>query len=254
MTFQEIDFHIELFKAYLQPPGANFAYLDIVKKKSGYPKDAFLAKLDQAYNNIEEAWQIEHDLKTFRLIGSLKDLALPISMFNRYPVLFNFSMAFQGHINKVLLENLSQMILVYKTQYRIKKIGKLINSKVGEVERDDEFDSNSSKKSLESIWRQGPKFSIDKVLEFGIRHSLWNEKFQLIAKKNSLFASGKRLLASLYVFLKENESIRKDIHYKEAGEILCVFFSVKIGNAKEPFKQFEAGNTQAIIEFRKLLK
>jgi hypothetical protein len=145
----------------LQPKEARFAYLDRVKKKSGYPRKAFFAKLDQAFDTIREAWQNEYDLKTYRLIGELKDLALPISIFSRYPALFHFSMAFQGHIDKGTLEGLSRL----KTLYNLFKMAKGAKEELP-VEKPTKNKINP----LESIWLKNPIMPFDDFLNDGWLH------------------------------------------------------------------------------------
>jgi hypothetical protein len=130
MTFQEIDFHIELFRAYLEPKEAQFSYLDLVRKKSGYSKETFFAKLDQAFDNLREAWEDFHSLRTSNTSGD-KNIGLPISGFNRYPVLLNFSRTFPSHIYKSTIQDLGKFVLSFKNQNSLKKLRKLIDSKIG---------------------------------------------------------------------------------------------------------------------------
>jgi 23S rRNA G2069 N7-methylase RlmK/C1962 C5-methylase RlmI len=229
----------------LEPPGANFAYLDIVKKKSGYPKEAFFAKLDQAYNNLREAWQIEYDQKTFRLIGDLKDLALPISMFNRYPVLLNFSKAFQGHIDKRTLEGLSRL----KTLYKLFKIAKGAKEELPEGKP-----TENKINPLESIWLKKPTMPFDDFLNKGFDLGLWDNGHNLIAKRDSIYGSGKSLLANIFITLKGN-SINDNIDHKEAGRLFCQFFKIEINpNTENPFKIFQSGNEKQKRELKKAFK
>jgi hypothetical protein len=251
MTFQEIDFHIELFKGYLEPKEAQFSYLDLVRKKSGYSKDAFFAKLDQAFDNLSEAWEDFHSLRTSNTIGD-KNIGLPISGFNRYPVLLNFSMTFQGLINKGTIEDLSKLIVLYKINKRLKSVIKRLpeESKVNSVTSHKE----SNFKSLESIWMTDPKKTIEQVIEKGFGLGLWNEKNRLQSEKGGLYGSGKSLLSGLYFSLKGN-SIKGNIDYKEVGKVLCEFFEVTINEkTSEPFKPFQKKNEKITKEFQKTLR
>jgi hypothetical protein len=197
MKFQEIDFHIELFKAYLEPKEARFAYLDRVKKKSGYPRKAFFAKLDQAFDTIREAWQNEYDLKTYRLIGELKDLALPISIFSRYPALFHFSMAFQGHIDKGTLEGLSRL----KTLYKLFKMAKGAKEELPE-EKPSEKSFYLEKSPLKKV----PQIIIDQSIMDGLIKGL---KSFFPEKENELemLLNGKELEKKLVWPINQNQLV-----------------------------------------------
>ncbi|MEX2336347.1 MAG: hypothetical protein WD555_03650 [Fulvivirga sp.] len=133
MKFQEIDFHVELYKAFLEPKEAQFPYLDLVGKKIDYPKKALIAKLEEAYNNIKEAFETQIYLETRELIGDSKNcsMSLPIRMFERYPKLNSFSRSFSGKLNRSDIEDLGAFLSFYKAiifidevQKEVKKIQK----------------------------------------------------------------------------------------------------------------------------------
>lgn len=144
MKFQEIDFHVELFKAYLEPTGAQIDYLEMLRKQSKYNRDTFLVKLRFAYDNIQKAYKIEVDHKKSFILNweSEFDLQFPISFFRRYPILTNFVQAFsfEHQINRKTLEDLSYLITSLDVYYGLKKLSKTIGKlKLKEKEEDNEL-------------------------------------------------------------------------------------------------------------------
>lgn len=114
--------------------------------------------------------------------------------------------------------------------------------------------SSSERHNLESIWNLKPKVALDELLTKGYDIGLWNENYLITAQKNSLYGTGKTLLASIYVALRGN-SIKQNLDYKEAGKYFCKFFSVEVkANTKEPYKSFQNANPKKVELFRKLFK
>lgn len=110
--------------------------------------------------------------------------------------------------------------------------------------------SQKDSRGLEPIWIERPNNEIEYVLEKGYKLGVWDEKNQLQTKRKGLYGHGKSFLSNLYHALVGN-SIKSEIHYKQIGKILCEFFSVKIGDAKEPFSPFKSGNPKQIDELKK---
>lgn len=110
-----------------------------------------------------------------------------------------------------------------------------------------------NKELLKSIWKNEPHISIDKTLQKGIDVGIWNDKYEITAKKNSLYGTGKTLLAALYVAFR-NHSIKENLDYKIVGKKLCGFFNIEINDkTKEPYKSFQNANPKIIREFQKWL-
>jgi len=131
MKFQEIDFHIELFKAYLEPPGAQIEYLDMLRKESKYNRDTFIIKLKNAFDNIQKAYQMEVDFKR-RFIPDIDEktnLSFSINVFRKHDILIPLANEFvNGHaINRTKLKDLSFLINSLGVYYSLKKIGKSIS-------------------------------------------------------------------------------------------------------------------------------
>lgn len=131
MKFQEIDYHVLIFKAYLEPEEVRFEFLDLAREKSGYSENAFLAKLDQALKNLKSAFEYYLNDHKFRLRSNFTDLQLPISMLNRWPGLENFAVSFQGHLSEELLDKIDSFLL----SYRFKLVDRLFERKIQELEK-----------------------------------------------------------------------------------------------------------------------
>lgn len=155
----DIDFHVELYNAYLQPPGAEIDYLTRVRKKGEYSKGSFILNLENAFNNLREAWENEYNFKRSRGLNpdSLIDFAFPMSALNRYPALSNFSKIHYGHISKVELEGLSKVLTLYKIQMKVRSLKKLIDEKTGEAQTDiPSIAKNDEVNQLENKFNQMP--------------------------------------------------------------------------------------------------
>lgn len=244
MTFQEIDYPVLLFKAYLEPVEVRFEYLDLAREKTGYSEKAFLAKLDQALKTLKSAFEDSVNDHKWRLQSNLTNLGIPISSFNRYQGLQNFSASFQGRLSGGLLENIDSFLLGYK----FKLVDQLFEKKIQELEK-----SPISESTLKGIWMERPQKTIEEVLEKGFVLGLWDKNGRLQAQRSGPYGSGKLLLANLYIALKGN-SVKNEIDYKEVGKILCDFFGAEIGVAKEPFKSFQSGNQKKIDLIKKDFK
>ena len=101
---------------------------------------------------------------------------------------------------------------------------------------------------LKKIWLAESKISIDDFLKLGIDKSIWDNQYQIITKKGSLYGTGKTLLGSLSIALK-GFAISNNTDYKEIGKAFCIFFKVPIKEeTKEPFKAFSSGNSKLISQ------
>ena len=107
---------------------------------------------------------------------------------------------------------------------------------------------------LKSIWLKSPKISFDEFLSKGYDLGLWDEDYNLIAKRGLIYGSGKSLLANIFISLKD-KSINENIDHKEAGKLFCQFFKIEIDpNTENPYKKFQRGNEEQIKELRKVFK
>jgi hypothetical protein len=256
MKFQEIDFHVELFRAYLEPPGAQIDYLDMLRKQSKYKRDAFVIKLKSAFDNIQKAYQMEVDKKRFILSDDEKtNHSFSINIFKKHDILIPLANEFIiGHtINRTKLEGLGYLVNSLGVYYGFKKIGKSI-SKL-ELERKDEAQNIENKfNPLQSIWMKNPTMTINAFLEKGYDIKLWDEEYNLVAKRGAIYGSGKKLLANIYISLKGN-SINDNIDHKIIGKFLCDFFKIKNkSNTASPFKMFQSGEEKQIRELKKAFK
>jgi hypothetical protein len=162
MTFQDIDFHVELYKAYCEPPGAQIEYLNRIRKKGGYKNEGFILKLDEAFKNLEQAFEIELSHKKSRIIDPefLNSFGFPISGLNRYSVLIPFSTNFTGHISKVTLVHLTELINQFKIHSTVKKVSKILNeiesnshlqSKTQESDKQDSLKNTFNSMPIEQV-------------------------------------------------------------------------------------------------------
>jgi len=250
MKFQEIDFYIELFRAYLEPPGTQIEYLEMLRKESKYSRDAFVIKLKNAFDNIQKAYQMEVDFKR-RFIPDIDEktnLSFSINVFRKHDILIPLANEFvNGHaINRTKLEDLSFLINSLGVYYSLKKIGKSI-SKL-------ELKAQNQNNPLESIWKIKPQVSLDDFLSKGLDLGFWDEGYNLIVGRGGVYGSGKALLANIYISLKGN-SINDNIDHKKAGSIFCEFFKIKVNpNTENPFKMFQSGNQKQIKQLKKAFK
>lgn len=254
MKFQEIDFHIELLRASLEPKGTKIDYLEMLRKESKFKRDVFLIKMETAFDNIHKAYQNEvfqQKSKHLNWKGEF-DLRIPFYFFNKYPILTNFSNSFNGQFDKNLLAQMNELVNDMGIYYKIKGITKTLQklSSKKTIESNSKYDSNI----LESIWLNQPRISIKDFLEKGKNLGLWNENFELITQKNSPFSCGKTLLSGMYMHLKGN-SIKDNISYIKVGETLCLFFKVEVKTStKEPYKSFQSSKKSVQKEFSKFFK
>jgi hypothetical protein len=107
---------------------------------------------------------------------------------------------------------------------------------------------------LQSIWLATAKISIEDFLKIGIENQLWDENYNLLTKRKSLYGSGKNLLSSIAVALK-NYAISDEIRYDFIGRIFCKTFNIDIDkNTKQPFKSFSSANPKYTKEIKRLYK
>lgn len=108
-------------------------------------------------------------------------------------------------------------------------------------------------KPLEDLWLPNAKISLHNLLKIGIERKLWDNNYNIITKRNSLFGSGKSLLSSLSISLK-GFAYPDTIDHKTIGSAFCSVFNISINKeTKEPFKSFATGNPKYIREFKILL-
>lgn len=106
-------------------------------------------------------------------------------------------------------------------------------------------------KELEKIWLPNAKIDIAVFLRQGIEKGIWDENYNLITKRNSIYGSGKTLLASLSVALKD-WCINSEIDYNIIGEVFCLFFKVEIkSTTNQKYKSFQQGNEKYIYELKR---
>ncbi|WP_178989525.1 hypothetical protein [Winogradskyella schleiferi] len=123
-----------------------------------------------------------------------------------------------------------------------------INSKTG--------DNNIDPKilQLKNLWSMNAKISLDSVLKAGIDNKIWDDNLNIITKRNSIYGSGKALLSSLSISLK-NHAYPEIIDPNVLGDAFCTAFNVSIDkNTKEPYKSFTSANPKYTREFKRLLK
>src|SRR5690606_9081667 len=87
--------------------------------------------------------------------------------------------------------------------------------------------SEKPEPELNKIWLSEPKISVDDLLTSGIEKGIWNDEYQIITAKGSLYGTGKTMLGSLFIALK-GFAVSENIDYKEAGKVFCSFFNVPI--------------------------
>ncbi|MDO6437135.1 hypothetical protein Q4534_06955 [Cyclobacterium sp. 1_MG-2023] len=118
----------------------------------------------------------------------------------------------------------------------------------------DILEVESSFNILESIWLNNPKMTKEDFLRKGLDLGLWDKNYELIAKRGSIYGSGKRLLANLYISLKGN-SINDNIDHKKVGLAFCEFFNIRNNpNTANQFKQFQRGEGKEIKLIKKDFK
>lgn len=251
MKFQEIDFHVELFKAFLEPKGARLQYLESVRKEIKYKRSAFLIKLKSALDVIQNSYYETYYRNKALILNDEREfeLDLPINAFNRVPILKNFSQvfAFSQPVNQRTIEGLNYLVNALEGYY-MQKEAIMTNSK------DDLKVIQNKPNPLESIWLQNAKLSLIDFLDKGFDLGLWDKDYNLTAKRGGVYGSEKTLLANAYVSLKGN-SINANIDHKKAGELFCEFFKIKIDpNTENPFKKFQSGDDKQIRELKKAFK
>ncbi len=109
-------------------------------------------------------------------------------------------------------------------------------------------------KELKKIWLATAKISIHDFIDIGVNNHIWDEDYRIISKRGNLYGSGKSLLSSLSIALK-NYAIPEIIDYKIVGSAFCKAFNIKNNeNTKEKYKAFSSGNPEIIKEFKRLYK
>jgi len=233
MEIQDIDFHIELFKAFLEPIGSQNEILNRIRKKSGYSKNAFILKLEQAYSNLNEAWKLELSKKrSFIHPENLKGFGFPISGLNRYPQLIDFSQAFHGHLTEDNLNQISSLVSSLKIKYMRKDLNNMVFEKSEAEEKPNNQVKSKSKtippkalKTLKELLKG--KFGTDKEYQ-DLKKRLFSK--DLLSENLSTWIgtkdNGKMLLASVIKYVGMN-FLQRTLSEKEV-----IFISVKDFNNK----------------------
>jgi hypothetical protein len=144
MEFQELDFHKVLYQAYLEPPGARNQFLDRIRKKESYKREEFLIKLEEALDHFKQAFEIESKKVVLR---NVEDFGFPISALTRYEPLRPFASNFSGHISKAVLNDLGQILALYKFEQTAKRVNKLLDRKLLEAEKKSKTDQETEIKN-----------------------------------------------------------------------------------------------------------
>lgn len=111
--------------------------------------------------------------------------------------------------------------------------------------------NTKEKPELSKIWLSEPKVTVSDFLIMGIEKGIWNEQYNIITARGSLYGTGKSLLGSLFIALK-GYAISNSIDYKEAGKAFCSFFNIPISeNVKEPYRAFSSGTEKQIRELKR---
>ena len=122
------------------------------------------------------------------------------------------------------------------------------------IESREDVVNNDRLSLLIDIWSVSAKLSLSEVLRIGLENKIWDENYNIITKRNSIYGSGKSLLSSLAVTLRHT-AYPDSIDYKKIGIAFCKAFNISINeNTKEPYKSFSTGNPKYIKQFKKLLK
>lgn len=107
------------------------------------------------------------------------------------------------------------------------------------------------KPELNKIWLSEPKISVQDLLTLGVEKGIWNDEYQIITAKGSLYGTGKTMLGSLFIALK-GYAISDNIDYKVAGKAFCKNFNISVNDkTKEPYKAFSSGNEKLIRELKR---
>lgn len=179
--------------------------------------------------------------KKFRMVLEAQDFAIERikRVLNRFKSEFYIDLR-----NSPLNNQFEKLILEIKNAVDLKKIMFLANSvktKIYETDID----------LLNGIWLSNPKISIDKLLKLGIEKGIWDENYNLITKRGSLYGMNKTLLGSLSIALKEN-SIKPNIDHNIIGKRFCEFFNIELKETTlNQYKAFSSGNSKIIKEFKK---
>jgi len=122
------------------------------------------------------------------------------------------------------------------------------------IESKEDVVINNRLSLLIDIWSVSAKLSLSEVLRIGLENKIWDEDYNIITKRNSIYGSGKSLLSSLAVALRHT-AYPDSIDYKKIGQAFCEAFNISINEkTKEPYKSFTTGNPKYIKQFKRLLK
>ena len=119
------------------------------------------------------------------------------------------------------------------------------------IENEEKELINPSNELLKSIWLSEAKISVEEFLLKGIGKGIWDEDYNLITKKGSIYGTDKILLASLSIALK-GWAISSELDYKKIGKVFCTTFNVEINpKTDRPYKSFSSANEKYIKEFKR---
>ncbi|WNH07663.1 hypothetical protein [Thalassobellus suaedae] len=197
----------------------------------------------------------DYDLKTYNYLlskdGTLDNLK---NLNEAQDFIDTLTIRLNNINNKIIKSNnpISQFIKKKKKFFKDKYF--IENEIKAKIDNEAKNDIEEKLKPLSNIWIPNAKISLQHLLEIGIENKIWDENYNIITKRNSLYGSGKSLLASLSIALK-NFAYPDTYDHKILGNAFCKVFNVTINEeTKEPYKSFETGNTKYIKEFKRLLQ
>jgi hypothetical protein len=191
---------------------------------------------------IAEKNLLENDnLSNLKSLITIKDFL--ISMKNRYN---NLSEEKLTEIN-IHIDWTNNKLEYFEKMYALE-----IKLQIAEANKPSE--ENKKLAPLKSIWLAAAKITIEEFIEIGIENHLWDKNYKLLSTRGKLYGTGKILLSSISVALK-NFAISDQIHYEAAGEAFCKVFEIKINkDTNQPYKSFCNGNPKYIREFKRLYR
>lgn len=111
------------------------------------------------------------------------------------------------------------------------------------TERSATNDEDKSLQPLKDLWLPNAKISLEEVIKIGIEKGIWDKNRNIITSRASLYGTGKSLLASLSVALK-NQCYSDSIHPDFLGSAFCQAFNINIDlKVDRPYKSFGSPNT-----------
>jgi hypothetical protein len=158
----------------------------------------------------------------------------------------------QFAINKKLIYDYGYYSgIINKVDEQVKKYPKLFEAFDNCEHKLPPQQNAKQKPELSKIWLSEPQVTVSEFLIMGIEKGIWNEQYNIITARGSLYGTGKSLLGSLFIALK-GYAISNNIDYKEAGKAFCSFFNIPINEkVKEPYKAFSSGTEKQIKQLKR---